>query len=352
MKRILLLAASFFLLMGMSAQGRRADGAGYERKVLVEELTGTACGWCPRGLVGMKMLRDLYGDRFIGVAVHQFNATDPMYTPDYADIDWSDGGSKGAPCCMIDRNGEIIDPFYGSAGGMRDVAKDFERAMEEKAVLGVTVSGEWNADYTAVQTTAQVEGTEAGRYEMVFVLVADSVAGNTQRWRQLNNYCGYTRDSFDDDLLAPFLQDGSYGQQGDYCKYIFEDVLVGSSYKNKGTQYSKDIENLGGFVDVVPGETSVATYTLTLPTKDPLRKAVAKAHVAVVAMVLDTATGRVMNADKCYLDKTPTAVERISTSEKMETARYNAAGQRLDAPQRGLNMVRFSDGTVRKEVVR
>ena len=128
--------------------------------------------------------------------------------------------------------------------------------------------------------------------------------------------------------------------------------MVGSSYKNKGTQYSKDIENLGGFVDVVPGETSVATYTLTLPTKDPLRNAVAKAHVAVVAMVLDTATGRVMNADKCYLDKTPTAVERISTSEKMETARYNAAGQRLDAPQRGLNMVRFSDGTVRKEVVR
>ena len=153
-------------------------------------------------------------------------------------------------------------------------------------------------------------------------------------------------------MLAPFLQDGSYGQQGDYCKYIFEDVLVGSSYKNKGTQYSKDIENLGGFVDVVPGETSVATYTLTLPTKDPLRNAVAKAHVAVVAMVLDTATGRVMNADKCYLDKTPTAVERITTSEKLETARYNAAGQRLDAPQRGLNMVRFSDGTVRKEVVR
>lgn len=181
MKRILLLAASFFLVMGMSAQERRADGTGYERKVVVEELTGTACGWCPRGLVGMKMLRDLYGDRFIGVAVHQFNATDPMYTPDYADIDWSDGGSKGAPCCMIDRNGEIIDPFYGSAGGMRDVAKDFERAMEEKAVLGVTVSGEWNADYTAVQTTAQVEGTEAGHYEMVFVLVADSVAGNTQR---------------------------------------------------------------------------------------------------------------------------------------------------------------------------
>lgn len=233
MKRILLLAASFFLLMGMSAQERRADGAGYERKVVVEELTGTACGWCPRGLVGMKMLRDLYGDRFIGVAVHQFNATDPMYTPDYADIDWSDGGSKGAPCCMIDRNGEIIDPFYGSAGGMRDVAKDFERAMEEKAVLGVIVSGEWNADYTAVQTTAQVEGTEAGHYEMVFVLVADSVAGNTQRWRQLNNYCGYTRDSFDDDLLAPFLKDGSYGQQGDYCKYIFEDVLVGILIRTK-----------------------------------------------------------------------------------------------------------------------
>ena len=48
------------------------------RNVVVEEFTGTGCGWCPRGLVGMEKLRQTFGDRFIGIGIHQYNSTDAM----------------------------------------------------------------------------------------------------------------------------------------------------------------------------------------------------------------------------------------------------------------------------------
>ena len=353
MRRTFLVWASAIFATGFFAQSVQAQDNGYTRKVVVEELTGTACGWCPRGLVGMKMLREQFGDRFIGIAIHQFNATDPMYTSEYEEIDWSGDGSNGAPCCMLDRSGDIIDPFYGSAGDAGDVVKDFQRALSESASVGVTVSGTWNDDYTAVTATADITSDVAGKYGLVYVLIADSVTGNTSRWRQLNNYCGYTRDTFDDDRLAPFLKDGQYGQQGDYCKYVFEDVLVASSYKNYGTQYSKDIRNLADSVEIVPGQTTTTEpFVLTLPTQSPLKGAVQKARIGVIAMVIDPQSGRVMNADKQYLDLAPTSVRPVSVAEQAEQARYNVSGQRITKPQKGLNLVRQADGTVRKEMVR
>ena len=44
-------------------------------RALVEEYTGTWCGWCTRGLVAMRLLAETYGDDFIGVAYHN---SDPM----------------------------------------------------------------------------------------------------------------------------------------------------------------------------------------------------------------------------------------------------------------------------------
>lgn len=45
-------------------------------------------------------------------------------------------------------------------------------------------------------------------------------------------------------------------------------------------------------------------------------------------------------------------VAGIKTDAASESARYNVAGQRLSEPQPGINIVRFSDGTARKELVK
>lgn len=40
------------------------------------------------------------------------------------------------------------------------------------------------------------------------------------------------------------------------------------------------------------------------------------------------------------------------SSEVQEVARYSLNGQRLTAPTKGVNIVKYSDGSVRKEIVK
>lgn len=42
----------------------------------------------------------------------------------------------------------------------------------------------------------------------------------------------------------------------------------------------------------------------------------------------------------------------VATPEAQETARYAVNGQRLTAPIKGINLVKYSDGTVKKELVK
>jgi thiol-disulfide isomerase/thioredoxin len=52
------------------------------KKVVIEEGTGTWCGFCPRGAVFMDAMDLKYPDHFIGIAVHN-GTTDPMVIPAY-----------------------------------------------------------------------------------------------------------------------------------------------------------------------------------------------------------------------------------------------------------------------------
>ena len=102
------------------------------RNVVVEEYTGTGCGYCPRGIAGMMKLRDTFGDRFIGIGIHRYNDSDPMFITKYKRLAW-----EGAPKCMLDR-GKQIDPFKGSGEG---IVKDFQEEMERTSAIEVSVSG-------------------------------------------------------------------------------------------------------------------------------------------------------------------------------------------------------------------
>lgn len=56
---------------------------------------------------------------------------------------------------------------------------------------------------------------------------------------------------------------------------------------------------------------------------------------------------------KNIVELDPTSVENINTAKDIkETSSYTLDGQRLDHPRRGLNIVKYSDGTVRKILVK
>lgn len=310
----------------------------FKQNVVMEEFTGTGCGYCPRGIAGMEMLAEKYPDTFIGIGIHQYNSSDPMYNSNYKTLDWPD-----APNCVLNRNGQYIDPFYGNRTSIED---DFKTAMDNLPMVEVSVSGVWNEDSTMVTATANVESIISGKYNIDFVLVADSVQGSSNSWRQSNYFASYSAASVNNDpYLSKFCKGGEYGYSS--FAYAFNDVLIGSSYSGSRNNATLD--------ELVENQTTTATYELAMPVKTALKKAIDKTKVSVIAIVYDPATGAILNAGKNRNITAATGIQGVngeSNASAAEVARYNAAGQRINAPQKGLNIVRLANGKTYKEMVK
>lgn len=309
----------------------------YTRRVLVEEFTGTGCGYCPRGLAGMQLMRETYGDRFVGVGLHQYNSSDPMYFTKYPNL-----GFTGAPSCMMDRSGKTTDPYYGSGNSILD---DCVKALANVAAGDVTLTAEWNTDSTAITATAAVEGyADNADYEVQFVLIGDSLRGNTSSWKQQNYYYQYSAaDVGNDPLIAQFCSGGAHGTSTFY--WAFDDVALASSYANNKNQAA-------AVTGLASGEVGTTSYTLKLPTSSKLAPFINKDKVAVVAILLDK-DGNYVNANKFYMN--PAAgISNITNGAKANkvVARYNLAGQQVNGAQKGFVIEKYADGTTKKVLVK
>lgn len=307
-----------------------------QRNVVVEEFTGTGCGWCPRGLVGMDNLRNAYGDRFIGIGLHQYNSSDAMYIAPSAYAKFS---FSGAPSCRINR-GDEIDPYYGSANSILD---DFAAEMAIPASAKVNVSGTIDEQLTKVNAKAQVEALfDNSEYTLEFVVIGDGLTGTGSGWNQSNYYYQYSASQLPDDL-AIFGNGGKYGQSS-VQGWQFNDVALVSSYVSSSNKAPKlNVLNAG-----VQQE---AEYTLTMPTKTALKNAVKDAKLYIVALLVD-AQGKIANAAKAPITiADPSGIENVNTAAVSEpTIHYTLDGRRIQTMQKGLNIVRMANGKTIKVV--
>ncbi len=256
-----------------------------QRGIVMEEFTGTGCGWCPRGLVGMEKLRAKYGNQFIGVAYHSYNGgySDAMYIPSSSYT----LSFAGAPSCHLQRAFGEIDPYYGTGS---DIVSDCEAVISTPALADVQVVGEWNEDKTAINATATIEGVGGdGNYQIIYALIADGLTGEGSMWAQSNYYNGQT--GLPQDMA--FLTDA-----GSSYYPVFNDVCIATSIvngANKATDPGK----------IQLGQTVTNTYTIDMPAKDnnhaELYEALDYGKVAVVAMLIDKSTGIIENAMKFYM---------------------------------------------------
>ena len=317
----------------------------FVQRVAIEEFTGTGCGWCPRGLVGMEMLREAYGDLFVGIGIHQYNTSDAMYiaTNAYANL-----GFSGAPSCALQRKG-IIDPYYGSTNNSNfHIAQDFEAISSQTAFAGVELEAQWNADSTKVEAKASVESIfDGANYNLEFVLIGDSLSGTGSAWNQSNYYYQYTQADVGSEDLAPWCKGGKNGKSS-VSGFKFNDVALSSSYVN-GTNQVPAIENISST------EPAIREYTLSLPSKAALKNAIKPNLLFVAALLIDPIDGSIANAIKVpvteYVDPTTTSIT-TATSSSEEVSRYSLDGRQLSAPQKGLNIIRMANGQTRKVIIR
>ncbi len=152
------------------------------KKVLVEEATGSWCGWCPRGTVAMDRLASKYPDNFVGIAVH---TNDPMedevYSPGF--------GNDNFPSAKADRT-DWIDPGFGT----------MEPAVLEQAQIPVVATllngAAWDPATRELQITLTVNAIDeiSTGHKINIALTEDDVSGTGSNWAQVNYYSSQTNN--------------------------------------------------------------------------------------------------------------------------------------------------------------
>ncbi|MBL0315437.1 MAG: Omp28-related outer membrane protein [Flavobacteriales bacterium] len=148
-----------------------------DKAVVIEEATGTWCGWCPRGTVMMDYMSEAYPNNFIGIAVHN---ADPMVVSAYDT--WIGGQINGYPSILADRDGVVYDPL------------DMEDQVVEKAQAAPSVTCGVTHSLSGSTLTVDVSATYnenlSGDYRFNVILVEDHITGSGGQWPQTNYYSG------------------------------------------------------------------------------------------------------------------------------------------------------------------
>lgn len=158
---------------------------GFQRRMVIEEGTGTWCGWCPLGITTMEYIRDTYTDgSFIPIAVHSGDAMQcGAYMP------FIDDYISGFPGSMINREIDI-DPRE-----MQQIIGIYEQQSAVPTFVGLEMVCDYaDADKSSINfkatTTFAFDMSTDNNYALSFVITEDEVGPYTQT----NNYSGQSSD--------------------------------------------------------------------------------------------------------------------------------------------------------------
>ena len=101
------------------------------------------------------------------------------------------------------------------------------------------------------------------------------------------------------------------------------------------------------------GDIKESTFTLKMPTKAILKNALKLDKVAVAAYVVNP-NGTIENAAKVYLQPTEEqlGIEDFKAADADVVKFYTVDGREIAQPQRGVNIIKLSNGKTAKVVVK
>lgn len=268
---------------------------GYPATCVMEEGTGSWCGYCVRGTAALAYYAEQYGDRFIGIAVHN---DDPMEVYDYTSNWKAQSGLNSFPSAWINRS-MAADPALGYPLVEAEVNKTVgQRVTIDEVIFDpethaatVKYSPEFCSDREDVDITA------------VAIVTEDDCAGTTGGWFQNNYYSGATLDSWTEEGMPEAMWEYAYdytleSQKIPSQRYGFNHVAMGvyNNYYGDNTVLSSDWA--GGVSQ---------QYSLTFDF--PMQREANGAGVqdwkktSVVVLLLDRVSGCILNADRIEADR-------------------------------------------------
>ena len=319
-------------------------------KPLIEEYTGTWCGWCTRGWVALEMLSEDFKDDAVIYAVHN---GDPMEIDAFMNVVYAH--ANGFPSMSINRT-KHVDPYYGSTEEDYYVKNDVEAAKEDLAPAAISAKAAW-ADEAKTKINIETEtkvmfDEDEPSVAIGYVLVADGLKGTGRDWAQSNNYCDQSNVGDDLEKLTE-MDEYIVGME-------FNHVAVAGWGAELGVEGSisgaiKAGESINGTFEADLDGLLIGTDRTSEDPDDlvTVLDLIKDKDVKIAVFVVNKVTGQVLNADEVTVSEyDPTGIKTFSDKTNSVSERYNVAGQRISAPQKGLNIIRLNTGKSVKVLVK
>ncbi len=292
----------------------------FRRRVVCEENTGLWCGWCPRGMVGLELMKERHPGSFIAVSIHGGDVLEISGDVDYNYKPFTNS-QAGAPSCVVNRR-LSGDPYY-------DIENLYNMESAADNHFAYEMTSQWNGDSTAITMKSDFFtdiDMSNPQYYAAYIVTEDSVTGYSQ-----TNYYARTPDQ-------EFYGWEKKGEHTSDC--YFNDLARGIYSNYHGELCTPETMNAE--------EVYEYQYTLQLPPT-----VINKHQVHVIGLLIDHSSGYIVNAAySTPLSEEEMVVSGVQTDRKaISTTYYDLSGRRLTSPVSGINVrkVIFSDGTVQAQ---
>lgn len=293
------------------------------KRVLLEEGTGTWCSYCIRGIVFSEIMKSMYPETSVVVAYH----SDVMGVDYFLDKVGSFIQMLSLPSGCCNRNKK-----YSCDPG--DFPQNYLELQQEdiEASLDMRVKCVEDGIFEVTSESLFAHNSRDCGYKLTYQIIENDVnVPDNPDYAQNNGYAG-----------------GTHGEMGGYenmpavippAEMFYQDVARGEICDFYGIE-----ESLPD--DVEKGKVYNHSFCFSLP-EDVL----VDANCELVGVLLN-AEGIAINCAKISLRDVVSSVKPVDLSVDIprEVARYSADGTRLSFPVKGINIIVYSDGSVKKQL--
>lgn len=299
-----------------------------KKRVVFEDVTGLWCQFCPRGIAIMEYMERIHPDNFIGISIHD----DAMATNAYTELmsKWT-----GRPYITYNRY-DKVNSYTGEG--------EYNMAMSQTASFDINVKANFDESGNNIIVSTDVlpclPTDENDKYEVAYVLTADGLKND--KWIQ--NVAAGEWDGIEGlpEEYAPFL-----GNVSEARGLTFNQVAIAS----KGVEYGVEGSLTAPYT---VGEMQKPTVTFENISQHNLIQDRSKLNVCalIICSTIDPNTKAVTktvidNAAKCRVgnDNSGTGIKELTDSaDSAITGYYSLDGRRLNAPAKGVTIVRYANG--------
>ena len=312
-----------------------------KHRPVMEEFTGTWCGNCARGWIGLEVMTRLHPD-FIALAYH---SGDVMQVIDQKQFLGFDTSNPSYPMANIDRVYTDIDPYYGEDMTPFGIEELWNKRAEILAPASLETEAAFTPDGKDIKAKAILEFPEAAndadKYSVEFVLVTDGLHGEGQAWEQSN----YLEENEKGDYPFPEA-DIFFAGSSSIPNMHYNDVVVATTRLREGLiKLPAKVEaekafSIEGTISEVDTIKNMANYPVIQDSK----------NLRIVALLLNE-KGQIVNGAQAKVTGYETTGIRNINNNAAEAdvpAIYNLQGHRLQTMQKGLNIIRTKDGKTKK----